>query len=458
MSTRINNLLTHISAKCGDSVEMQHVKQRLAQASLANQFILSDTHMKEMLMFMLHEMVEGLEGRTSTIRMLPSFVYKSNPSTSSGVFYALDLGGTNFRVLRVALRRGRVEERVDVKVQVPHRARTGDQSDLFGFMARHVRRLMEEHAPEDLQRRISIGFTFSFPCERTAINKGLLVAFGKNFTTKNVVGHDVVELLQLALHREALQAVVVALCNDTVGTLVAKYFEDENCQVGVIIGTGCNVSYFERSDAVTKRPDVAAHGASVWTAIDVNAGPFDFGGKLVLPVTGFDLEMDASVTTTRGICLEKLVSGMYLGEIARQVLLKLAQIGCLPADLATGLSKPWGFETRYMGMVCADQIPGLQFTRNLVKQVTGVDLQDAEDLHLFREVCRMVRNRSAQLSSVVTSAPILKNHTQGLASVAVDGSVYEKTPSFQRLYQESITRLLGKESNVRVSLQKDGSG
>eukprot|EP00796_Vickermania_ingenoplastis_P012438 gene12438-biopygen9142 len=457
MSIRINNLLTHISAKCGDSVEMQHVKQRLAQASLANQFILSDTHMKEMLMFMLHEMVEGLEGRTSTIRMLPSFVYKSNPSTSSGVFYAVDLGGTNFRVLRLVLTKGTLVHCTQEKYIIPKAARRGDQDDLFGFMARSLKKMMLEKAPEDVDKTMPLGFTFSFPCDQKSVNSGNLLLFGKHFATKNVVGRDVVELLQLALHREALQAVVVALCNDTVGTLVAKYFEDENCQVGVIIGTGCNVSYFERSDAVTKQPDVAAHGA-LMTPINMECGNFDSTHKYVLPITPFDEAMDAITPNEHQQRTEKIVSGLYLGEIARQVLLKLAQIGCLPADLATGLSKPWGFETRYMGMVCADQIPGLQFTRNLVKQVTGVDLQDAEDLHLFREVCRMVRNRSAQLSSVVTSAPILKNHTQGLASVAVDGSVYEKTPSFQRLYQESITRLLGKESNVRVSLQKDGSG
>ncbi|CAJ1042675.1 putative Hexokinase [Leishmania shawi] len=53
---------------------------------------------------------------------------------------------------------------------------------------------------------------------------------------------------------------------------------------------------------------------------------------------------------------------------------------------------------------------------------------------------------------------MLKTHTQGLATVAVDGSVYEKVPSFQRLYQECITGILGPTSNAKVVLQKDGSG
>lgn len=457
MSSRINNLLTHVAVRESDSVEMQHIKQRLAQASLANQFTLQPERMKEMMMFMLHEMVEGLEGRTSTIRMLPSFVYKGDASKASGVFYALDLGGTNFRVLRVSIRNGRVDDRTDSKFVIPKAALDGQASDLFDFIAKSVKKMMMEKAPEDLDKKVPLGFTFSFPCDQKSVNAGTLIKWTKGFSTKGVEGQDVVELLQASLKRVQVKVNVVALCNDTVGTLIARYFEDENCQVGVIIGTGSNACYFERSDAVTKQPDVAAHGA-LMTPINMECGNFDSTHKFVLPITPFDEAMDAITPNYKAQRMEKLVSGMYLGEIARHMLVKLASIGCLPKGLIEGLNKPWAFEARHMGMICADQIPGLQFTRRLVKQLTGVDLTDAEDLHLFREVCRLVRNRAAQQCAMFCSAPILKNHTQGLATVAVDGSVYEKTPSFQRLYQESINKLLGPESNVKVCLQKDGSG
>lgn len=457
MASRINNLLTHISARDIDSVEMQHIKQRLALASLTNQFTLPLDRLKEITLYMIREMIEGLEGRFSSLCMLPSFVYKDDTSKASGAFYAVDFGGTNCRVLRVAIRNGQVEDYTDCKFLIPSIARIGDRDDLFGFIAKCVKKTILEKSPEDMKKPLNVGFTFSFPCEQKSLNTGKLVAFGKGFATKNVVGKDVVQLLQSYLNAESIHATVVALCNDTVGTLVARYFEDPNCAVSVIIGTGTNAAYFERSDAVSKNPVVAAHGSKM-TAINIEGGLFDFSNNCVLPVTPFDKSTDLLSPRTKGLFLEKLVSGMYLGEITRQILIKLSAIGCLPREIMESLDKPWSFETRHVGMICADQLPALQFTRALLKQLIGVDITEVEDLHLVREVCRLVRNRSASMYSVLVSAPLLKNHSQGLATVAVDGSVFEKTPSYQRLFQESINKLLGPESNVKVCLQRDGSG
>eukprot|EP00954_Amorphochlora_amoebiformis_P020570 1340389-Amorphochlora_amoeboformis.AAC.1 len=39
---------------------------------------------------------------------------------------------------------------------------------------------------------------------------------------------------------------VTAVINDTVGTLVTEYFEDDTALLGVIIGTGFNVAYWEK--------------------------------------------------------------------------------------------------------------------------------------------------------------------------------------------------------------------
>ncbi|CAI7870920.1 unnamed protein product, partial [Closterium sp. NIES-54] len=50
------------------------------------------------------EMVSGLRStQGSTLKMLPSYVDRLPDGSEKGVFYALDLGGTNFRVLRVPL-------------------------------------------------------------------------------------------------------------------------------------------------------------------------------------------------------------------------------------------------------------------------------------------------------------------------------------------------------------------
>lgn len=457
MSHRINNLLQHIAIRDSDQDEMRYVKQRLALASLATQFNMTDDKLKQTTMFMIHEMVEGLEGRPSTIRMLPSYVYKTNPSSATGIVYALDLGGTNFRVLRVALRCGQVEDRVDAKFVIPKSALSGNAADLFGFIAKSVKKMMMDKAPDDLAKTVPLGFTFSFPVDQKATNRGVLIKWTKGFSTAGVEGKDVVELLQHSLKRENVNVNVVALCNDTVGTLVARYFIDENAEVGVIIGTGSNACYFERCSAITKDPSVAARGDQM-TPVNMECGNFDSKYKYVLPITKYDDDMDDASINKNNQRQEKIVSGMYLGEVARRAIVHMAQIGCISSELAISLAKPWSLETKYMGMITADRMPGLQFTRRLLKHVCGTDVTDVSDLHTVRDICVLVRNRAAQQGAVFSAAPVLKTRKQGLATVAVDGSVYEKTPSFQRLYQENINRILGKDSKTTVVLQKDGSG
>lgn len=46
-----------------------------------------------------------------------------------------------------------------------------------------------------------------------------------------------------------------------------------------------------------------------------------------LPITDVDLELDAVSVNPGEQPFEKLISGMYLGEIVRRVLLKLAEEG-----------------------------------------------------------------------------------------------------------------------------------
>ena len=61
---------------------------------------------------------------------------------------------------------------------------------------------------------IPLGFTFSFPVEQSAIDSGKLLTWTKGFSVKNVVGQDVVQLLQKAFDRKRMNVKCVALVND----------------------------------------------------------------------------------------------------------------------------------------------------------------------------------------------------------------------------------------------------
>jgi hexokinase len=69
---------------------------------------------------------------------------------------------------------------------------------------------------------LKLGFTFSFPVEQTALNKGTLLTWTKGFSATNAQGRDVVKMLQDALDRKHLHVDVVALVNDVCAILLSS--------------------------------------------------------------------------------------------------------------------------------------------------------------------------------------------------------------------------------------------
>jgi len=67
---------------------------------------------------------------------------------------------------------------------------------------------------QNAKNPVPLGFTFSFPVDQTAIDSGKLLTWTKGFNVKNVVGHDVVKLLQDAFDRKRMNVKCVALVND----------------------------------------------------------------------------------------------------------------------------------------------------------------------------------------------------------------------------------------------------
>ncbi|CAI7790345.1 unnamed protein product, partial [Closterium sp. NIES-54] len=116
-------------------------------------------------------------------------------------------------------------------------------SRLAAFIAKEE----EEFKPAEGKHR-ELGFTFSFPCDHTAINAGRLIKWTKGFNIPETEGRDVVQVLEEALERQKLDMKVSALVNDAVGTLAGARFIESDVMLGVILGTGSNACYEEIQD------------------------------------------------------------------------------------------------------------------------------------------------------------------------------------------------------------------
>ena len=120
----------------------------------------------------------------------------------------------------------------------------GQGQDLFDLIAECMSDFI--HRKGFQNQKIYCGFTFSFPVDQTSIKSASLIQWTKGFCAEGVEGQDVVAMLEKALSdRGDIDCEILAVLNDTVGTMMSCAFEDQSTEIGLIAGTGSNACYFE---------------------------------------------------------------------------------------------------------------------------------------------------------------------------------------------------------------------
>ncbi|CAI5503823.1 unnamed protein product [Closterium sp. Naga37s-1] len=453
------------------------------------------------------EMVSGLRStQGSTLKMLPSYVDRLPDGSEKGVFYALDLGGTNFRVLRVPLlgRDGGIGKVDSEGASISPELMTGTTEALFDYIASRLAAFVakeeEEFKPAEGKHR-ELGFTFSFPCDHTAINAGRLIKWTKGFNIPETV-------------------------NDAVGTLAGARFIESDVMLGVILGTGSNACYEEIQDM---------------SVINMEWGNF-WSGQL--PVTEYDDLLDSKSANCGQQRYEKMISGMYVGEVVRLALLDIAQKSKLfgepvPAKLLQPSSLPTPkvaiihedttSDLSKVGSVLAEalELPDTSLPQRQAVQeasyileergarpVPAVNVSTLPFAHVrypphlqlpdtslpqrqaVQEVSRIFGERGARLVAAGIVGVLQKLGRDGKAQpstgeaaaidgevaggeagapgaeagaglghvprtvVAVDGGMYEHYTPFREGIHETLKELLGEEvaGFVSMKLSKDGSG
>lgn len=140
----------------------------------------------------------------------------------TGRFLALDLGGTNFRVILLDIQDGEIVQEIVKMYHIGSHLRVGGldvATALFDFIGEC---LCDFVAENDLVAvPLPLGFTFSFPMQQHSLCSATLAAWAKSFNLPTIVGCDVVELLRESLHKLGHNHIdVVAILNDTTSTLV----------------------------------------------------------------------------------------------------------------------------------------------------------------------------------------------------------------------------------------------
>ncbi|XP_062180188.1 hexokinase-5-like isoform X2 [Phragmites australis] len=387
-----------------------------------------------------------------------------------GLFYALDLGGTNFRVLRVQLggREKRVVKQQYEEVSIPPHLMVGTSMELFDFIAAALAKFVHTegedfHLPEGRQREL--GFTFSFPVHQTSISSGTLIKWTKGFSINGTVGEDVVSELSRAMERQGLDMKVTALVNDTVGTLAGGRYMDNDVVAAVILGTGTNAAYVEHANAIPKWNGLLPKSGNM--VINTEWGSFKSDK---LPLSDYDKAMDFESLNPGEQIYEKMISGMYLGEIVRRILLKLAHDASLFGDVVPPkLEQPFVLRTPDMSAMHHDSSHDLKILGAKLKDIVGVSDTSLEVRYITRHICDIVAERGARLAAAGIYSILKKIGRDKVPSdgtkmprtaIALDGGLYEHYKKFSSCLEATLTDLLGEEasSSVVAKLANDGSG
>ncbi|KFA47826.1 hypothetical protein S40293_06450 [Stachybotrys chartarum IBT 40293] len=459
-----------------------------------------NSHVKEF----LRQMGEGLEKDGTSVSQIPTYVTGVPNGTEKGLYLAVDLGGTNFRVCSITLNGDTTFNLTYNKVAIPRELMVAKtSSELFSFLAKQIEEFLKEHHfdhfSSHLHRRATgtspegfrdehifrLGFTFSFPVRQLGINKGELIRWTKGFDIPDAVGKDVCALLQTEIDKLHLPVRVAALVNDTVGTLMARSYTSTGKHrsiLGAIFGTGTNGAYIEKT-ANIKKPIQGEYDTSTGEMV-VNTEWGSFDNQLnVLHSTPWDVALDAQSVNPGLQRFEKRVSGMFLGELVRLAVVDMIKneatglfkdVNSSFNDWATttnigpqsDIMKPWGLDSAVMSVAAADNTPELSTLRQELEKL-HIYTPSLEDAQAFKSICNAVGRRAARLSAVAIGAIAIQSGKlddpdEPVIDIGVDGSLVEHYPFFRDMIYEALREIdsIGPKGadKIRIGIAKDGSG
>ncbi|XP_034829328.1 hexokinase type 2 isoform X2 [Maniola hyperantus] len=431
---------------------INHVPQIREECEM---FHLSEKQCREIMSRLHNDLVKGL-GKNShanaIVKCWITYIQDLPNGKERGKFLALDLGGTNFRVLIINLGENHFDMQSKIYA-IPNHIMTGTGLALFDHIAECLANFMKEHGV--YEERLALGFTFSFPLQQLGLTKGILQRWTKGFSCSGVVGEDVVQGLKDAIARRGdLTLSVMGILNDATGTLMSCAHKNPHCRIGIIIGTGSNACYVEKTenceifDGEPGKPELL---------INTEWGAFGDDGTLDFIRTEFDRDVDTNSINPGKQIQEKMISGMYMGELVRLALVKFTRMGLLFGGRGSDLLYQRGsFYTKYVSEIESDKAGDYTSCMEVLEEL-GLSHATEADMAGVRHVCEAVSRRAAHLVSAGI-ATLLNKMGEPRVTVGIDGSVYRFHPHFHALMCDKIAQLVRPGLQFDLMLSEDGSG
>ncbi|CAN0901822.1 At1g50460 [Linum grandiflorum] len=351
---------------------------------------------------------------------------------------------------------------------------TGTSEALFDFITSTLKQFVEQE--ESVSELVpsstrELGFTFSFPVKQMSIRSGILIRWNKGFSIQDMVGCEILGRLQAALMKKDLDMSATVLVNDTVGILSLGHYHDADTVAAVKIGTGTNACYMERADAIIKCQGLLTSSGGM--VVNMEWGNF---WSSHLPRTVYDADLDLESPNPNDQGFEKMISGMYLGDIVRRVLLRITEESDILGPVTSKLSTRFVLEMPSMAAMHEDDTPELKVVDAILRDKLEIEDVSLKARKLVVRVCDVVTRRAARLAAagiVGILKKIGRDGTGGITGgrssrsevkmrrtvVAVEGSLYVSYMMFREYLHEALNEILGEDVAQHVVLKatEDGS-
>ena len=317
----------------------------------------------------------------------------------------IDAGGTNFRSCLVTKTASGIEISDFQKTSMPAIDRELGKEDFYKAIADNIARLKD--------RSDKISFCFSYAMEITEDGDGKILRFSKEVKAPQAVGTYLGKELLSQLTKDGWTKIKkIKVLNDTSALLLSSFVEKSErkwgSHIAFILGTGMNSAYIQDQRIIVT----------------------ECGMFTDLTQSDFDLTVCKRTTQPDQSLLEKMCSGAYLGDIAKEMICAAAQEGLFSKDFTA----PETFTTKDFDSFFSPDSAGLN-----------------SDQQKMKELIMAIIIRSANLcAGAISAAAFCSDKEKGELPVCItcNGSTFWKTPLLKDTVQARLKEELGQPFEI----------
>jgi hexokinase len=365
----------------------------------------------------ISEMKKGLEGKSGSLLMLPTYLGAEGKIKPNQPVVAIDAGGTNFRAVKMSFddKLNLVTENLQQR-KMPAIDEELSNKEFFATLAAY---LTEYKNVSD-----KIGFCFSYAVEIYPNKDGKLLEWSKEVKAPEVIGQMVGKNL---LHAMGTPKKHIVLMNDTVSTLLAGQAatagREFDTYLGFILGTGTNACYIEQNSNITKASGLDKKESQI---INIETGNFN-----LMPRTDIDVAFDNTTKLPGRYSFEKMIAGGYFGGLCTMALKMAAAEDVFSAETKVNMKN--------MGDLTSEEVNKFVSCIDLKSNVLSDILVSEEDKEAAALIINAFIERAAKLVAASLAAVVLKTGKAKSADkpilMTIEGTTFYKMNNFRIMFE-----------------------